>query len=297
MKLNLEQIPRVKTITKEEFLKKYVTLQKPVVIEQLIVDWPAYTKWNLSYINDVAGNKTVPLYDDRPVSSERKFNEAHTSMRMREYLNLLEQGPTNYRIFLYNLLKEAPLLQEDFRYPEEIGLKFMKKLPFLFFGGSGSKVFMHYDIDLANILHFHFHGEKQCILFPPSETKYLYKLPHSLLSHQGIDYTNPDFKKWPALQHAKGYIANLKHGETLYMPEGYWHHMTYLTPGFSMSIRSAAQGVTQFSKACYNVFFMRYLDNFMRKTRGEKWIDYKNNTAVLRTNKRNGYSKKTKPRL
>lgn len=73
MKLNLEQIPRVKTITKEEFLKKYVTLQKPVVIEQLIVDWPAYTKWNLSYINDVAGNKTVPLYDDRPVSSERNL--------------------------------------------------------------------------------------------------------------------------------------------------------------------------------------------------------------------------------
>ncbi|WP_103069308.1 cupin-like domain-containing protein [Aquimarina sediminis] len=285
MKLNLEQIPRVKTITKEKFLKEYVELQKPVIIERLIGDWAAYKKWNLSYINSLAGNKIVPLYDSRPISSERKFNEAHTSMKMSDYLSLLEKGSTDYRIFLYNLLKEVPELQEDFRYPE-IGLKFMKKLPFLFFGGGGSKVFMHYDIDYANILHFHFHGEKQCILFPPSETKYLYKLPHSLISHQDIDFTNPDFKKWPALEKAKGYIANLKHGETLYMPEGYWHQMTYLTPGFSMSIRSIAKKKTRFIKATYNVFILRHFDNFMRKIRGEKWIEYKKHQAIKRTSRK-----------
>ncbi|WP_109435060.1 cupin-like domain-containing protein [Aquimarina sp. AU119] len=288
MKLNLEQIPRVKTITKEKFLKDHVELQKPVVIERLIEDWTAYKKWNLSYIKTLAGHKTVPIYDDRPVSSERKFNEAHTSMKMSEYIDLLKKEPTNYRIFLYSLLKEVPELQNDFTYPDAIGLKFMKKLPYLFFGGGGSKVFMHYDIDLANILHFHFHGEKQCILFPPSETKYLYKVPHSLISHQDIDFENPDFEKWPALKNAKGYITNLKHGETLYMPEGYWHQMTYLTPGFSMSIRSVPKKTTNFIEATYNVFIMRYLDNFMRKTRGQKWIQYKNNKAISRTNKRNG---------
>ncbi len=286
MELNLKQIPRVKTITKSIFLHRFFALQKPVVIENLIEDWPAYQKWNLCYINKLAGDKTVPLYDGRPVTSERKFNEPHSSMRMDEYIDLLKKGPTDYRIFLYNLLKEVPELQDDFKYPE-IGLKFMKKLPFLFFGGSGSKVFMHYDIDLANILHFHFHGEKQCILFPPSETKYLYKVPHSLISHQDIDFMNPDFEKWPALQKARGYITNLKHGETLYMPEGYWHQMTYLTPGFSMSIRSVPKKMSNFAKATYNVFVMRYFDNFMRKTGGEKWMDYKNSEAIRRTNKRN----------
>ncbi len=288
MKLNLEQIQRVETITEEEFLRKYVALQKPVVIKRLIQDWPAYQKWNLDYIEELAGNKTVPIYDDRPISSDRKFNEPHTSMQMSEYINLLKKEPTNCRIFLYNLLKEVPELQKDFSYPD-LGVKFMKKLPFLFFGGSGAKVFMHYDIDLANILHFHFHGEKQCILFPPSETKYLYKLPHSLMSHEDIDFTNPDLEKWPALANAKGYVTNLKHGETLYMPEGYWHQMTYLTPGFSMSIRSVAKNVTNFGQATYNVFFLRYLDNFMRKFRGQKWIEYKKAKAVSRTNKVNGF--------
>ncbi len=285
MKLNLEQIPRIKHITKAQFLEEYVKPQKPVVIEQLIQDWRAYEKWDLEYINTIAGHKTIPLYDDRPISSDRKFNEAHTQMLMKDYIALLKKGPTNYRIFLYNLFKESPELQKDFTYPD-LGLKFMKKMPMLFFGGMGSKVVMHYDIDLANILHFHFNGEKKCILFPPSESKYLYKIPHALMAHESIDFSNPDFEKWPALKHAKGYVTNLKHGETLYMPEGYWHQMTYLTPGFSMSIRSVAKKKLNFPKALYNVFVMRHTDNLLRKMIGQKWIDYKNNKAVVRTNKR-----------
>ncbi len=74
---------------------------------------------------------------------------------------------------------------------------------------------MHYDIDFANILHFHFHGKKRCILFPPSETKYLYKVPHALIAREDIDFTNPDFEKFPALKNAKGMFTELKHGETL----------------------------------------------------------------------------------
>ncbi len=288
MKLNLEQIQKVKTITKEDFLREYVALQKPVVIEQLIEDWPAYQKWNLKYIKEIAGNETVPLYDDRPLTSKFKVNEPHTTMKMSEYIDLLRKDATHYRIFLYNVLKKVPALQEDFNFPD-LGLKFMKKMPMLFFGGGGSKVLMHYDIDLANILHFHFHGEKRCILFPPSETRYLYKVPHALIAHQGINFEHPDFDKWPALKRSKGYVTNLKHGETLYMPEGYWHQMTYLTPGFSMSIRSTSRGVKNFSTAVYNVFIMRYFDNLMRKIGGQKWMDYKNEKAILRTHKENEF--------
>ena len=65
MQLNLSQIPRVKTLTKKAFLRDYFRPQRPVVIENFIEDWPAYSKWNLDYIKDVAGEKVVPLYDDR----------------------------------------------------------------------------------------------------------------------------------------------------------------------------------------------------------------------------------------
>ncbi|MCB0372631.1 MAG: cupin-like domain-containing protein [Muricauda sp.] len=284
MKLNLEQIPREKTLNKKDFIQKYFKPQKPVVIERFIEDWPAYSKWNLDYIKDVAGDKEVPLYDDRPVKHDEGFNEPHARMKMSDYVDLLKSGPTRYRIFLWNILKEIPELQKDFTYPD-FGLKLMKGLPMLFFGGEDSYTFMHYDIDLANIFHFHFEGKKQCILFSQSETKYLYKIPHSLITREDIDFDKPDLEKWPALQHAKGHIADLEHGNVLYIPEGYWHYMKYVTPGFSMSLRSIAKKPKNLSRAVYNIFVMRHFDNMMRKWKGQQWIDWKNEQAVLRTQK------------
>lgn len=284
MPITLTEIDRVKTITKEDFYNNYVKKQKPVVIEKLTSDWPAYEKWKLSYIKNIAGEKTVPLYDDRPVSHKDGFNEAHATMKMSEYIDLLESKPTNYRIFLYNLMKEVPALKNDFKWPD-IGLKLVKQLPMLFFGGENSKVFIHYDIDFSNILHFHFNGKKRCILFPPSQTPYLYKVPHSLISREDIDFDNPDYSKWPALEQAQGFVADLQHGEMLYMPEGYWHYMKYLTPGFSMSLRAFPRKPANLAKAVYNIAIMRHFDNFMRQYKGQKWIDYKNRQAVINTHK------------
>ena len=179
-------------------------------------------------------------------------------------------------------MKQVPVLKNDFLWPD-IGLRLVKQLPMLFFGGENSKVFMHFDIDYSNILHFHFHGEKQCMIFPPDQSKYMYKVPHALISREDIDFDNPDYEKWPALKNVEGYITNLKHGETLYMPEGYWHYMKYLTPGFSMSLRAFPRNISNISKAAYNVFIMRHFDVLMRKFKGQKWIDYKNEKAIQNT--------------
>lgn len=284
MGLELQDIPRVKTITKEDFIKHYFKPQKPVVIERFIEDWPAFDKWRLDYIKDVAGEKIVPLYDDRPVTHEDGFNEPHAQMKMADYIDLLKREPTKYRIFLWNALKEVPQLQKDYSYPD-FGLKLMKGLPMLFFGGENSHTFMHYDIDLANIFHFHFEGKKNCILFDQQQNDYLYKIPHSLITREDIDFSDPDLEKWPALKKAKGYQTELNHGEVLYMPEGYWHYMKYLTPGFSMSLRAIPRHPKNFGKAVYNIVIMRYFDNLMRKLKGQKWIDWKNEQALIRTQK------------
>ncbi|MBZ9652807.1 cupin-like domain-containing protein [Psychroflexus montanilacus] len=284
-KLNLQAVERVKTISPKDFLEKYVKPQKPVVIEQLTKDWPAYEKWSLSYLKEIAGEVEVPLYDNRPVSAKDKFNEPHAKMKLKDYVDLLKKGPTDYRIFLFNLMNEVPELQGHYKMPH-LGVKFLKKLPFLFFGAENSSVFMHYDIDFANILHVHFEGKKRCIIYPPSETKYLYKVPNALISLNEINFNNPDLEKFPALKLAQGYEAYLEHGEALYMPEGYWHNMTYLTPGFSMSLRTLPRSAKNLSKAIYNLTVMRFVENTMRKWKGDDWIEYKNKLAYRRQNKR-----------
>lgn len=287
--MELKNIDRVSSISKEDFLKNYFRPQKPVIIENFVNDWPAIQKWNLDYMAEVAGNKEVPLYDDRPVDYKDGFNEPHARMKMSEYIQLLKKEPTRYRIFLWNILKEVPEIQKDFSYPD-FGLKLLKGLPMLFFGGENSYTFMHYDIDLANIFHFHFHGKKEVILFDQNQNDYLYKIPHSLIVREDIDFSNPDYKKWPALKKANGFIGNLEHGEVLYMPEGYWHYMRYITPGFSMSLRAMARNPKNLGRAIYNIFVMRHYDNLMRRWKGQAWIDGKNDRAVLKTHSKLGIS-------
>ena len=282
--MKLADIPRVRNITKDDFIENYFKPQKPVVLEQAIADWPAFTKWNLDYMKEVAGDITVPLYDNRPVQHKDGFNEPHARMKMADYVDLLKKEPTKHRIFLWNILKEVPALQKDYAFPD-FGLRLLKGLPMLFFGGRDSYTFMHYDIDLANIFHFHFDGEKEVVLFPQSETKKLYKVPHSLITHESIDFSNPDYQKWPALRHANGFKTTLKHGEVLYMPEGFWHYMKYITPGFSMSLRALARNPKNLGKAFYNILIMRHYDVLMRKLKGQDWIDAKNIRAITDTNK------------
>lgn len=253
------------------------------MIEKAAEHWPAVKKWTLDYMQKVAGDKTVPLYDDRPVNHKDGFNEPHAQMKMADYIDLLKKEPTRYRIFLWNILKEVPELQNDFDFPD-FGIRFQKKLPMLFFGGHDSYTFMHYDIDMSNIFHYHFDGVKECILFPPSQTKYLYKVPYSLITHESIDFSKPDFEQWPVLRKAQGYRTELKHGEVLFMPEGYWHYMRYLSPGFSMSLRSWPKSPVNFAHGLYNIVIMRSFDIAMRRLKGQEWIDFKNKKAIERTN-------------
>ena len=284
MKLNLQDIPRVKNITKEDFLKHYFKPQKPVVLERFIEDWPAYAKWNLDYMKAVGGHIDIPLYDDRHVHHKDGFNQPHAKMKLGDYIDLLKREPTKYRIFLWNAIKEIPQLQNDFSFPD-FGLRLMKGIPMLFFGGRDSYTFMHYDIDLANIFHFHFEGEKEIILFDQKQNNFLYKVPHSLITREDIDFANPDFNKWPMLKKAIGHKTTLNHGEVLYMPEGYWHYMRYITPGFSMSLRAIAKNPKNLSKAVYNLLVMRNFDNAMRNLKGQKWIEWKNQRAIIKTHK------------
>jgi len=68
------------------------------------------------------------------------------------------------------------------------------------------------------------------------------------------------------------------------MPEGYWHYMKYVTPGFSMSMRSLARNPKNLGRALYNILVMRNYDNIMRRYKGQQWIDSKNQKAIESTN-------------
>lgn len=278
-------IPRVRNITKEKFINNFYKPQKPVLIEGLTENWRAYQKWNLDYVQECAGDQIVSLYNNEPTKGKQNSAEPVTEMKMADYINLIKSRPTDLRIFFYDLKVKLPELLNDFEYPD-IGLKFFKRLPVLFFGGEGSKVLPHYDMDLSDLVHFHFHGTKSVLLFSPEQTKYMYKIPFAVHNLETIDLDNPDFKKYPALEYLEGFHVSMKHGDALYMPSGYWHYIKYLDGGFSMTLRAFPRNLGRLGNMLYNVFFMRHFENIMRKTFGQKWIDYKESRAFSKTNQR-----------
>ncbi len=277
-------VPRVKNISKTDFIEQYYKPQKPVLIEDMTKNWPAYQKWKLDYIQEQSGDQIVPLYNNEPAKDNESVYAPKKEMKLYDYIELLKTEPTDLRIFFYEILKKMPELLKDFEYPD-IGLRFFKKLPALFFGGGASKVFMHYDIDLPDSLHFHFDGHKSVTLFSPQQTQYLYRVPYSIHNLERIDMDNPDFEKYPALQYAEGIQADMKHGDALYMPSGYWHYIKYLDGGFSMTLRALPRNPKRFLNMLSNVLVMRNFDNFTRKYWGQRWLDYKDELAIKRTEK------------
>jgi len=156
----------------------------------------------------------------------------------------------------------------------------VKKYPMLFTGGQTSITHMHFDIDLSHILHTQFAGRKKVLLFRNEEQHKLYRKPFEVLSladfsNYNQNSGNPDYEKFPALKHAKGYELILDHGETLFMPAGYWHHMEYLDSGFAMSLRALQSSISGKVKGAWNLLGMRSIDTIMKKTTPKWWYNYK----------------------
>ncbi len=290
MKLNLASIPREKGISGEQFRQEYFKPGKPVVFEDLSAGWPAREKWNFDYFREKAGEIVVPLYDGKPAKGRQSSHGPAMKAKMKEYIDILRAGPTDLRMFFFNLLQNCPELVDDFQYPD-LGVKFFKKLPVLFVGGEGAKVVMHYDMDLANNFHFNFAGRKKVILYPPDQTGHLYKVPYSIVSMEIIDMDNPNLEKYPALAMAKGYEVILEHGDALFIPSKWWHYIKYETPCLSLTLRSLPSSPGKILEVLNNLVITRNYDNLMRKLQGQAWIDYKNERAVQRTHKFSGIDK------
>ncbi len=287
MGFDFVEIDRVSMLSPEEFRTRYLKPGRPVVFTDLAKTWPAYQKWTFDYLKQVAGAQQVGLYDDSKADYSKSVNEPVATMPFGDYLDLIQREPTKLRIFLWNIYKHVPQLVDDTANPTVMS-GFLDRFPMMFFGGQGSSVFLHYDLDLSHVFHTHFQGRKRCILFPPEASERLYRLPFAVHNIEDIDVLRPDLERWPALDGLRAYQCELGHGETLFMPSGWWHHMTYLTGSFSISLRALDENPLRKLHSVYNVFLLRGMDNIGRKVWGPKWFAYKERQAYRRAERAAG---------
>ncbi|HMS26649.1 MAG TPA: cupin-like domain-containing protein [Burkholderiaceae bacterium] len=281
--MHIEPVQRVDTIASAEFIAQYKDSQTPLIISQLSKAWPACEKWSFDYLSQTFGDNIVPLYGCEEAKGHRHQHAHIAEMRFGDYIQELKKGNNTLRMFFYNILQQAPALLKDFSYPN-IGLKLFKKLPVLFFGGKGTKVQLHFDIDWADLLLCHFGGQKRVYLFAYDQSKYMYHVPFSFSGLSDIDIEKPDYQRFPALQNARGSLAVLQHGDVLYIPPGYWHYIIYDDASFSMTLRALPRKLSHIWQMVYNIICVRTADGLMRRWVGQPWNERNRQRALERSN-------------
>ncbi|CAD0222479.1 MULTISPECIES: cupin-like domain-containing protein [Chryseobacterium] len=282
MGIILKPIDIVDDISKEEFYEKYLKPRRPVVIKNMAKKWPAYQKWTMEYMKEVVGDVEVPLYDSSKADPSAPINSSAAKMKFGDYIDLIQREPTDLRIFLFDPIKYAPNLLEDYISPKELMGGFLDKYPNMFFGGKGSETFLHFDIDMAHIFHTHFNGRKHILLFDYKWRERLYQIPYATYALEDYDIENPDLTKFPALDGVEGIECFLEHGDTLFMPTGWWHWMKYLDGSFSISLRAWDKSWAVKAHSLWNLTVQRKFDDVMKSQFKSKYMDWKEKLAIER---------------
>lgn len=273
--MKFQPIERRTGLTREEFIEEYEKKQKPVIFTDLAKDWPATKKWTFDYFKSNYGDMKVPVYGNSFRDGGKDYMKAVKELPFREYLETIEAGPTELRMFLFNIFKNAPELAKDIPIPT-ITDGFLKEFPMMFFGGQDAYVDLHYDLDCANVFLTQFQTRKRVILFSPDQGDYLYHHPFTVQSYVRPD--QPDFKQHPAFQYAKGYEGTISHGETVYMPSLWWHFIYYTDGGYSVALRT--HSLYTRLRGGYNIARHFMIDHGMNRLFGKKWKEIKENIAA-----------------
>ena len=85
-----------------------------------------------------------------------------------------------------------------------------------------------------------FGGLRRWILAHPDqcENLYLYSKDHPSSRHSEIDWSNPDYGRYPKFATAQASEVILTPGEVLYLPSFWFHYIVSLTINFQCNTRS-----------------------------------------------------------
>lgn len=74
----------------------------------------------------------------------------------------------------------------------------------------------------------------------------------------------------------------MEHGDTLFMPTGWWHWMKYLDGSFSLSLRAWDKSWAVKAHSLWNLTVQRKFDDFMKGRFKKKYMDWKERKAIAR---------------
>lgn len=250
----IEPVTCVEGIDKDNIPREIIKSEKPLLIKQLVGDWPLVRMARRSDHDAAAYLKT--FYNGRPTIVCRTepeaagrlfYNENLTRLgyenykgRIDETLDAIIDGitqskPPGYYIASNIIDSHLPGLRNEnnLKVPRTPDPSVDDETVSIWIG-SATTATCHFDA-LDNIACC-VAGRRRFTLFPPDQVHNLY--PGPLEPTPGgqvislVDFRNPDSKMFPrfaqALKHAC--VAELEPGDALFIPSMWWHHVEGLGP-------------------------------------------------------------------
>lgn len=218
------RIPRVSHLSEREFLEKYYAANRPVIVEDVVREWPACSKWTLGFLKERFGTEVVSFQRGRGADHRDAFVDHTRSAPLAEYIRLIESGgDTNAHYLIAHdriLDKPAfrPLLKDihfDPRYFD--GNRALGRV-FFWLGPKGAITPLHRD--LGNVFFAQILGEKRVKMFPSKQMHLVY---NEVGYHSEVDLEDFSPEKFPLLGKALMLEEVIAPGELLFIPVGWWH--------------------------------------------------------------------------
>ena len=273
--MHYESVERVSGMSFGELHERFLRHGTPVVITDIATQWPALQRWTPDFFRKAYGDRWVDTYDESFQEPGRNYLGPIAKMRLADFIDAIEAGPTNRRLFLFELFRFAPELRNDVVLPSWVD-SLSRLFLVSFFGGEGGLTTFHYDVDLPHVFHAVLHGEKEFYLFGPDQSDRLYRHPFTVRSYVNAD--DPDLDRFPRFAEAEGHRVAVKRGETLAIPSGQWHQVVYRQPSWGLAFRKYE--ARKVPRALYNMAIQESVDRLLTRAMPKRWFAYKERRAA-----------------
>jgi hypothetical protein len=231
-------VPRCVGLSGEDFLERYYAPSRPVVLGNVVSEWPAAKKWSPDYLLEKIGQNIVEYQGERTTQADFELNKDRHKRRstFAEFMALMTRARDNdYYITAYNsdVNQEAlmPLRDDLGSLDQYLRHEPGRNEAMFWIGGKNTFTPLHHD--LTNNLLVQFVGRKRVVLVSPAETPRLYNDVHVFSSVGDITAPGLDLARYPLLQGVRFEELILNPGDALFIPIGWWHQVTSLD--FSVS--------------------------------------------------------------
>ena len=229
-------------VSRAEFLEKYYSVNRPVILQGLLEEWPAIRLWTAEYLKSMAGNEIIEVMMDR--ENNRDF-ELTPDKHRREvpfgnYVDMVYSGKVTNDYYLvaknrfFQRTAGRVLLNDICVFNEYLDPGSLENQVYLWFGPAGTVTPLHHDV--CNIFIAQVTGRKQVKMIPPYEWAYL---NNEIGFFSSVDCENPDIERYPEFRNAQVLNVNLEAGEVLFIPVGWWHQVRSLQASMTVSFTNS----------------------------------------------------------